>query len=86
MTVVVFGGERRGVARAVLLGWGGGSFGHPELAGVNEVVGHLPQFDVQLLHHRGIHGIQARTLLRLSQDLAKPAADLYAPEVETCSP
>jgi hypothetical protein len=49
MTVVVFGGESRvWLGPFCLVGVAGG-FGHPELAGIGEVVGHLPQFDVQLL-------------------------------------
>ena len=49
MTAVVFGGEPTvWLGPFCLVGVVGG-FGHPELAGVGEVVGHLPQFDVQLL-------------------------------------
>ena len=49
VTAVVFGGEPTvWLGPFCLVGVVGG-FGHPELAGVGEVVGHLPQFDVQLL-------------------------------------
>jgi hypothetical protein len=49
MTAVVFGDEPRvWLGPFCLVGVAGG-FGHLELAGVGEVVGHLPQFDVQLL-------------------------------------